>query len=441
MRTWSAPQRPRNSDWCASSAHRRPSTRRRASRTRWRPSTSCSTPLAASGYAGPALCCAPAGDWSPWRRSRPMAASTSPSSRTATSSGRSRGSPMPGSCGARPSRSSRWRRRARRSRAAWSGAGAARWCWPSHERRPHPDRRDCDPRQCAPREATEFVSDASTRCCSTIHDECSLGCRCGSSGTFIAPAGVTSSAASPRLTLVGGPDEVKATEARCEIRVLIADGQALVRAGLRVLLEGDARITVVGEAATGEEAVAEARRVGPDVVLIDAMLPGLSCVEATALMSAESGAHVMLLTASESDERIFAALRAGARGLLLKDTEPTKLVRAVDALARGEALLAPARRLIAELASRPQPECPSPELRDELTASEREVLALVALGLSNDEIAERLVISRATAKTHVSRTMVKLHARDRAKLVVFAYEYEAGLVAARAGSGTSDLSV
>src|SRR4051794_24266070 len=341
MRTWSAPQRPRNSDWCASSAHRRPSTRRRASRTRWRPSTSCSTPLAASGYAGPALCCAPAGDWSPWRRSRPMAASTSPSSRTATSSGRSRGSPMPGSCGARPSRSSRWRRRARRSRAAWSGAGAARWCWPSHERRPHPDRRDCDPRQCAPREATEFVSDASTRCCSTIHDECSLGCRCGSSGTFIAPAGVTSSAASPRLTLVGGPDEAEASEARCEIRVPIADGQALVRVGFRVLLEGDARITVVGEAATGEEAVAEARRLGPDVVLIDAMLP----------------------------------------------------------------LLAPrlARRLIAELASRPQPECPSPELLDELTAREREVPTLVALGLTNDEIAERLLVSRATAKTHVSR--------------------------------------
>jgi DNA-binding NarL/FixJ family response regulator len=286
------------------------------------------------------------------------------------------------------------------------------------------------------REATEFVSDASTRCCSTIHDECSSGRRCGPNGTFIAPAGVTSSEASPRLTRVGGPDEVEATEARCEIRVLIADGEALVRAGFRVMLEGDARITVVGEAATGEEAVAEARRLGPDGVLINAMLPGLSCVEATALMLAESGAHVMLLTASESDERIFAALRAGASGLLLKDTEPTELVREADALARGEALLAPriARRLIAELASRPQPECPSPELLDELTAREREVLALVALGLSNDEIAERLVVSRATAKTHVSRAMVKLHARDRAKLVVFAYE--AGLVAPRAGSGT-----
>src|SRR3954451_2443601 len=109
------------------------------------------------------------------------------------------------------------------------------------------------------REATEFVSDASTRCCSTIHDECSSERRCGPRGTFIAPAGVTSSEASPGLTLVGGLDEVEATEARCEIRVLIADGQALVRAGLRVLLEGDARITVVGEAATGEEAVAEAR--------------------------------------------------------------------------------------------------------------------------------------------------------------------------------------
>jgi DNA-binding NarL/FixJ family response regulator len=213
--------------------------------------------------------------------------------------------------------------------------------------------------------------------------------------------------------------------------VLIADGEALVRAGFRVLLEGDERISVVAEAATGEEAVALTRHVRPDVALIDDRLPGLDSVEAIGRMFAESGVAVMLLTASEGDERIFAALRAGASGLLLKDTEPADLVRAVQALARGEALLSPSltRQLIAELASRPEPACASSELLDELTAREREVVALVGHGLGNDEIAERLVVTPATAKTHVSRAMVKLHARDRAKLVVFAYE--AGLVAPR----------
>jgi DNA-binding NarL/FixJ family response regulator len=216
------------------------------------------------------------------------------------------------------------------------------------------------------------------------------------------------------------------------VRVLIADAHALVRAGLRALLEGDGRISVVSEAATGEEAVTLARRVRPDVVLMDAGLPGLDAVEATGRMFAESGVAVMLLTASEHDERIFAALRAGATGLMLKDTEPTELVRAVELLARGEALLAPSltRRLIDELASRPDPRLPSSELLEELTAREREVVALVALGLTNAEIAERLVISPATAKTHVSRAMVKLHARDRAQLVVLAYE--TGLVLPRA---------
>jgi DNA-binding NarL/FixJ family response regulator len=223
-----------------------------------------------------------------------------------------------------------------------------------------------------------------------------------------------------------------ASTARCAARVLIADGQALVRAGLRVLLETNQRITVVGEAACGEEAVALARRLRPDVVLIDARLPGLDSVEATGRMFSESRVAVMLLTANEGDERIFAALRAGASGLLLKDTEPAELVLAVELLARGEALLSPrlTRRLIAELASRPEPASASPGLLDELTAREREVVALVALGLSNGEIAERLVVTPATAKTHVSRAMVKLDARDRAKLVVLAYE--AGLVVPRA---------
>jgi DNA-binding NarL/FixJ family response regulator len=221
------------------------------------------------------------------------------------------------------------------------------------------------------------------------------------------------------------------------VRVLVADGQALVRAGLRALLESDGGISVVGEAATGDEAVTLAHRMRPDVVLMDARLPGLDAVEAIGRMLAESGVAVMLLTASEHDERIFAALRAGATGLLLKDAEPAELVRAVEVLARGEALLAPSltRRLIDELASRPDARLPASELLDELTAREREVVALVALGLSNAEIAERLVISPATAKTHVSRAMVKLHARDRAQLVVLAYQN--GLVLPRAGAPAS----
>jgi DNA-binding NarL/FixJ family response regulator len=233
-------------------------------------------------------------------------------------------------------------------------------------------------------------------------------------------------ASPPRLTLVGAADRVEAPAS--EIRVLIADGQALVRAGLRVLLESCERLRVVGEAGTGEQAVALARHLRPDVALVDTRLPGLDPVEATARMLAESGVAVMVMTATEGDEGIFASLRAGASGLLLKDTEPAELGRAVEALARGEALLSPrlVRRLISELASRPEPTSPSAAVLGELTAREREVVALVGLGLSNDEIAERLVVSPATAKTHVSRAMVKLQAHHRAKLVVFAYE--AGLV-------------
>lgn len=217
-------------------------------------------------------------------------------------------------------------------------------------------------------------------------------------------------------------------------RVLVADGQALVRAGARVVLEGDDRITVVGDAATGEETVALVERVRPDVVMMDTRLPGLDSVETTRRIVSESGVAVLLLTAGESDERIFGALRAGASGLLPRDTEPSQLVRAIEALARGEALLSPSltRRLIDEFAARAEPTCPSPELLDQLTAREREVVALVALGLSNEEIAERLVVSPSTSKTHVSRAMIKLRARDRAQLVVFAYEV--GLVVARAVS-------
>jgi DNA-binding NarL/FixJ family response regulator len=215
------------------------------------------------------------------------------------------------------------------------------------------------------------------------------------------------------------------------IRLLIADGQTLVRAGFRALLEAGRSISVVAEAECGEQAVAMAERVRPDVVLLDVGLPGLDCVEVTRRILADSDAEVMLLTGSESDERIFSVLRAGARAMLLKDTEPDELARAIQLVARGQEQLSPelTRRLIAELASRPEPQLPDSDRISELTAREREVVGLVALGLSNGAIAERLVVTPATAKTHVSRAMVKLHARDRAQLVVFAYE--TGLVLPR----------
>ena len=211
-------------------------------------------------------------------------------------------------------------------------------------------------------------------------------------------------------------------------RVILSEGEALVRAGLRALLEEDGTITVVGEAATGDEALDLARQLKPDVVLLDAGLPGLDSVETTRRLLADSGVPVMLLANSEADEHTFAALRAGASGVLLKDTEPSELVRAVAVLARGDALLSPSftRRLIADFASRPEPIQPNDERVAVLTAREREVVALVAMGLSNGEIAEELVLSPATARTHVSRAMVKLGARDRSQLVVFAYN--SGLV-------------
>jgi DNA-binding NarL/FixJ family response regulator len=216
---------------------------------------------------------------------------------------------------------------------------------------------------------------------------------------------------------------------------MVAAGQSLVRAGFRLLLENAGQISVIGEAASGEEAVALARRLSPDVALVDARLPGLDTVGAIHQMSSDLGVAVMLLAASGSDEQILDALRAGATGLLLEDTEPAELVRAVGVLARGEAVLSPsvAGRLIAELASLPGPAYPSADLLDELTTREREVVTLVGHGLDNTAIAERLVVSLATAKTHVSRAMLKLGAHDRAKLVVFAYE--TGLVRSRPRCG------
>jgi DNA-binding NarL/FixJ family response regulator len=214
------------------------------------------------------------------------------------------------------------------------------------------------------------------------------------------------------------------------IRVVLADDQALVRAGFRALLDAQEGIEVVGEAADGAEAVRLARALRPDVVLMDIRMPGLDGLEATREIAADellAGVRIVILTTFDLDEYVFEALRVGASGFLVKNTEPADLIRGVRAVASGDALLSPGvtRRLVAEFATRAREPRPSPEL-DQLTDREREVMGLVAAGLSNDEIAGKLVMSPATAKTHVSRAMVKLGARDRAQLVVFAYE--SGLV-------------
>lgn len=218
------------------------------------------------------------------------------------------------------------------------------------------------------------------------------------------------------------------------ISVLLAEGLGLVRAGFRALLEGETNITVTGEAASGEEALARARETRPQIVLMDMHLPGLDGLEATRRILADpslADVKVLILTNDERDEELFGALRAGASGLLLKDTEPVELLRALRVVAGGGAQLSPtiARRLIDEFATLPDPQRPTPEQLDELTARELEVLTLVAMGLTNGQIAQRLVVSPATAKTHVSRAMLKLHAHDRAKLVALAYE--SGLVQPR----------
>jgi DNA-binding NarL/FixJ family response regulator len=214
------------------------------------------------------------------------------------------------------------------------------------------------------------------------------------------------------------------------IRVVLADDQALVRAGFRALLNVQKDIEVVGEAPDGAGAVAAAREHHPDVMLMDIRMPAMDGLEATRRIAADetlSGVHVLILTTFEEDEYVFEAIRSGASGFLVKDTEPVELVHAVRVLAEGEALLSPGvtRRLICEFAARAK-SVRAPATLDLLTDREREVVALVAAGLSNDEIAERLVVSPSTAKTHVSRAMIKVAARDRAQLVVLAYE--SGLV-------------
>jgi DNA-binding NarL/FixJ family response regulator len=217
------------------------------------------------------------------------------------------------------------------------------------------------------------------------------------------------------------------------IRVLLVDDQPLIRAGFRALLEAEDDIEVVAEAADGRQGVALAAQYVPDVALVDVQMPLLDGIEATRRIAADprmAGVHVVILTNYGLDEYVFAALRAGASGFLVKDIEPDDLLRGIRVAARGDALLSPAitRRLISEFVSRPPEALPATGL-EVLTNREREVMALVARGLSNDEIAAHMVISPTTAKTHVSRAMTKLHARDRAQLVVYAYE--SGLVTPR----------
>ncbi len=208
-------------------------------------------------------------------------------------------------------------------------------------------------------------------------------------------------------------------------RVLIADDQALVRAGFRKLLESAPDIDVVGEAADGHEAVDEARRLRPTLVLMDIRMPRLDGIEATRRLTAASdGARVLILTTFGLDHYVYEALRAGASGFMLKDAPPEELLAAVEVVARGDALITPAvtRSVIEEFVRRsPAPTPPQPML-DDLTEREREVLELLAQGLSNSEIAERLVVSAGTVKTHVAHVLQKLDLRDRVQAVILAYE-------------------
>ncbi len=217
------------------------------------------------------------------------------------------------------------------------------------------------------------------------------------------------------------------------IRVVLVDDQSLIRTGIRALLEAEDDIEVLAEGVNGREGVALAVEHRPDIVLMDVQMPEMDGIEATRRIANDdrlAEVHVVMLTNYGLDEYVFNSLRAGASGFVVKDTEPADLLQALRVTMRGDALLSPAltRRLISEFAARPADVLPAADA-GLLTNREREVLALVAHGLSNDEIAERMVLSPMTAKTHVSRAMTKLGARDRAQLVVFAYQ--SGLVAPR----------
>jgi DNA-binding NarL/FixJ family response regulator len=224
-------------------------------------------------------------------------------------------------------------------------------------------------------------------------------------------------------------DPVRADAPSSSIRVLVADDQALVRGGFVALLDAQDDIEVVGEADNGEQAVRITRGLRPDVVLMDIRMPILDGLAATRMIAEDprlAEVRVVVLTTFELDEYVFEALRSGATGFLVKHTEPADLVRAVRVVATGDALLSPGvtRTLIAEFSVRAK--TPPPATLAELTDREREVMSLVAEGLTNAEIGERLYMSPATARTHVSRILAKLHARDRTQLVVMAYE--SGLV-------------
>jgi DNA-binding NarL/FixJ family response regulator len=211
------------------------------------------------------------------------------------------------------------------------------------------------------------------------------------------------------------------------VRVVVVDDQALVRGGFSMILEAEPDIEVVGEAGDGEQALELCARVAPEVVLMDVRMPVMDGVQATRLMTSRSPARVLILTTFDLDEYVYQALQAGASGFLLKDVPANELAHAVRTVAAGDTLLAPAitRRLVEEFLRRPQPGGATPEL-DRLTERERQVLVLVARGLSNVEIAEALFVSETTAKTHVSRILAKLGVRDRVQAVVLAYE--SGLV-------------
>ncbi|MFD4697966.1 response regulator [Streptomyces niveus] len=213
------------------------------------------------------------------------------------------------------------------------------------------------------------------------------------------------------------------------VRVVLADDQPLIRSGLRVLIADHPDLDVVGEAGTGAQAVRLVRELRPDVVVMDIRMPGMDGIEATGLITAgPESARVVVLTTFDDDEYVYAALRAGASGFLIKDMSLEGILSAIRVVAAGEALIAPSvtRRLIEEFAARPEPAPPARAVAG-ITGREREVLVLVGRGMSNSEIAERLVISVATAKAHVARLFSKLEARDRVQLVIIAYEM--GLVA------------